>query len=101
MARLIPLTTFDSAVEGNAGFAPARLPASELELLNSIHGHDTGMRHKNCGGEIYYDWTVTYDYEGATIPSLRCAGCKKEILGDADASIPGFDETGVGDDSRS
>lgn len=43
------------------------------------------MKHAKCGGEIYYDWNVTYDDEGGEkIPSLRCTLCKREIGGDAD-----------------
>lgn len=61
-------------------------------VKDSIHGHDTGMRHVNCGGEIYYDWTVTYEYEGATIPAFRCVACKQEILGDVDVVIPRFED---------
>lgn len=58
-------------------------------LKNSVHGHDTGMKHAGCGGEIYYDWTVTYDDgSGGLLPSLRCISCKREIVGDPDIQDP-------------
>lgn len=70
-------------------YTPFRTPMLTPEDAKaSIHGHDTGMRHKGCGGEIYYDWTVTYDYEGSTIPAARCTVCKQEILGDAEVVLP-------------
>jgi hypothetical protein len=58
------------------------------ELKGSVHGHDLGMKHKTCGGELYFDWTVTYEHEGSEIPAIRCANCKEEILGDEDVESP-------------
>lgn len=70
---------------------PPTLPVTVEELRGSIHGHDSGLRHMNCGGELYFDWTTTYEYDGVPVPALRCTVCKKEALGDADvADIEGM-----------
>lgn len=110
MKTFLGNTWFEARVEETRAFGPAEIlytkgiqavrgktePYSDGcglmvdidDLKNSVHGHDTGMRHTGCGGEVYYDWSVTYECDGETIPSLRCTVCKKEMAGDADITLP-------------
>lgn len=46
------------------------------------------MIHKNCGGEIIEDPSITYEYEGTNYPAFRCKKCGEEILGDAQIDLP-------------
>ena len=53
------------------------------------------MTHKGCGGEIFQDKSVLYEYgreDGSVekIPALRCRKCGNEITGD-----PQIEDDGV------
>lgn len=54
------------------------------------------MLHKGCGGKIFEDKTKKYEHnvDGRTQEhyALRCEKCHKEILGDIEIYIPGYDD---------
>ena len=42
------------------------------------------IKHKECGGEIEENWSITVESEGTVYPIFWCSKCCNEIGGDAD-----------------
>jgi hypothetical protein len=52
------------------------------------------MTHKDCGGELYENPSMKYEYEGGVYPAIMCRKCNREVLGDAEVEIEGLQRGG-------
>ena len=59
------------------------------------------MIHKGCGGSVKEDPAKPpYEYEGSVVPAYSCKQCGKEILGDAEVLVEGYDDLEKGERLR-